>query len=111
MAVFEPLDTNRCYDNNSWKILNFENKHKESEMTNQTQLSTVQFHNQTLITFEQDNVQYVAMRPICENIGLDWAAQYSRINRDDVLSSIILMIRIVAEDGKNREMACFQLIT
>ncbi|AFI45776.1 hypothetical protein C2800_04965 [Pasteurella multocida] len=80
-------------------------------MTNQTQLSTVQFHNQTLITFEQDNVQYVAMRPICENIGLDWAAQYSRINRDDVLSSIILMIRIVAEDGKNREMACFQLIT
>ncbi len=109
MAVFEPLDTNRCYDNNSWKILNFENKHKESEMTNQTQLSTVQFHNQSLVTFEQDGIYYTAMKPICENIGLDWAAQYSRINRDDVLSSIILMIRIVAEDGKNREMACLPI--
>ncbi|HHT7758148.1 phage antirepressor N-terminal domain-containing protein [Pasteurella multocida] len=78
-------------------------------MTNQTQLSTVQFHNQSLVTFEQDGIYYTAMKPICENIGLDWAAQYSRINRDDVLSSIILMIRIVAEDGKNREMACLPI--
>lgn len=78
-------------------------------MTNQTQLSAIQFHNQTLITFEQNNVQYVAMRPICENIGLDWAAQYSRIKRDEVLNSTVVIITTVAEDSRNREMICLPI--
>ncbi len=74
-----------------------------------TQISTIQFHNQSLVTFEQDGIYYTAMKPICENIGLAWHSQYERLQRDEVLSSIILMIRIVAEDGKNREMVCLPI--
>lgn len=74
-----------------------------------TQLSTIQFHNQSLVTFEQDGIYYVAMRPICENIGLDWAAQYSRIKRDEVLNSTVVIITMVAEDCKNREMFCLPI--
>lgn len=74
-----------------------------------TQLQTIQFHNQSLVTFEQNGIHYTAMKPICENIGLAWNAQFERIRRDDVLSSTVVMINIVAEDGKNREMICLPI--
>ncbi|OOF42313.1 hypothetical protein BKK51_12965 [Rodentibacter trehalosifermentans] len=71
-------------------------------MSQSTQVSTVQFHNQTLITFEQDNLQYVAMKPICENIGLNWDGQRQRIQRDEVLNSTIVIITTpqMAESSK-----------
>ena len=67
------------------------------------------FHNQTLITLEKDGVAYVAMKPICENIGLDWEAQRQRISRDEVLNSTACMIKAVATDGKNRELLCLPI--
>ncbi|OOF84441.1 antirepressor [Rodentibacter ratti] len=74
-----------------------------------TQLSTIQFHNQSLVTFEQDGTYYTAMKPICENIGLAWEPQLLRIKRDDVLSSTMIITIIVAEDGKQREMVCLPI--
>lgn len=74
-----------------------------------TQLQAVKFNDQTPLTIEQDNVHYVAMRPICENIGLAWGSQFERINRDDVLKSTVLVIRTVAEDGKSRQMLCLPI--
>lgn len=78
-------------------------------MSNQTQLQTVQFHNQSLVTFEQNGIHYTAMKPICENIGLQWESQFNRIKRDEILSSTVVMINIVAEDRKNREMLCLPI--
>lgn len=49
-------------------------------------IQTVNFHNQSLITLQKDGVAYVAMKPICENIGLNWDAQRQRISRDEVLA-------------------------
>lgn len=51
-----------------------------------TALTPVQFHGATLTTTTIDGVPYVAMRPICEAIGIDWAAQFARIKRHPVLS-------------------------
>lgn len=76
---------------------------------NSLTLKTVDFHNQTLITLEKDNQHYVAMKPICENIGLDWEAQRQRIMRDEVLNSTAFMTKVVAEDGKKREMLCLPI--
>lgn len=45
-----------------------------------TQLQTLQFHRQSLITFEQNGTHYTAMKPICENIGLDWTANSHVLN-------------------------------
>ncbi|EIG27529.1 phage antirepressor N-terminal domain-containing protein, partial [Haemophilus paraphrohaemolyticus] len=73
-------------------------------MSNQISTQTISFNNQSLVTFEQNGVHYTAMKPICENIGLAWHAQFERMNRDEILSQCILIIRMVAEDGKNREM-------
>ncbi len=32
---------------------------------------------------------FVPVRPICDYLGIDWSAQYRRINRDPVLSEVI----------------------
>ena len=78
-------------------------------MSNQISTQTISFNNQSLVTFEQDGVHYTAMKPICENIGLAWEAQLARIKRDDILNSTMIVMIIVAEDGKNREMVCLPI--
>lgn len=72
-------------------------------------IQTVNFHEQSLITLQKDGVAYVAMKPICENIGLDWEAQRQRISRDEVLNSTACMTKAVATDGKNRELLCLPI--
>ena len=73
-------------------------------MNNQIVSQTVTFNNQELITFEQNGVQYTAMKPICENIGIDWESQRQRIKRDDILSKVACMIKATGLDGKIYEM-------
>lgn len=72
-------------------------------------LVTVDFHGQSLVAVLIDGQPYVAMQPICENIGLQWGSQYNRIQRNPVLQSTIFMTNMVAEDGKQREMVCLPL--
>ena len=38
-------------------------------------MQTVNFYGQTLLTLSHDGKHYVAMKPMCENIGLDWRGQ------------------------------------
>lgn len=78
-------------------------------MSNQISTQTISFNNQSLITFEQNGTHYIAMKPICDNIGLQWESQYNRIKRDDVLNSTMIMMIMVAEDGKKREMICLPI--
>ena len=78
-------------------------------MSNQISTQTISFNHQSLVTFEQNGIHYTAMKPICENIGLAWEPQLARIKRDDVLSSTMIVMIMVAEDGKKREMICLPI--
>jgi len=69
----------------------------------------VKFNNQQLPIYFQDGQPYVAMKPICENIGLQWEAQFKRIKRNHILNSTMSIMDIVAQDGKNREVVCLPL--
>lgn len=73
-----------------------------------------------IITAVQVNVEqqaqiYVPIRPICEYLGLDWSAQYRRINRDPVLSEAIQGVAITTtpsfegRGGGLQEMSCLPL--
>lgn len=48
--------------------------------------------------------QFVAIRPICEALGVDPEGQRQRIERDEILGPTACMIKAVAGDGKDREM-------
>ncbi|HHF5780967.1 TPA: phage antirepressor N-terminal domain-containing protein [Haemophilus influenzae] len=78
-------------------------------MSNQISTQTVSFNNQSLITIEQNGVHYVAMKPICENIGIQWESQYNRIRRDDVLNSVIFIMNMTGSDSKNYQMICLPI--
>ncbi|QTA84859.1 phage antirepressor N-terminal domain-containing protein [Desulfonema magnum] len=77
---------------------------------NQIQAATVDFHGHTLVTVLHNNAEYVAMKPVCEGMGLDWEAQRQLIERDPVLNSTACIIQVVAGDGKQRDMLCLPLI-
>lgn len=91
-------------DNQSASKTSHHNHVGNETMTSQIVPQTVTFNNQELITFEQNGVQYTAMKPICENIGIDWESQRQRIKRDDILSKVACMIKATGLDGKIYEM-------
>ena len=78
-------------------------------MADTTTLATVEFHGAHLVTTLVDGEPHVALRPICEAVGLGWNGQYERLMRHAVLAPTIRMTRTVAEDGKLREMATLPL--
>lgn len=59
-------------------------------MSNVSQkVATVNFKGDTLITLEKDGEHYVAVRPIVENMGLDWKRQSEKLNRTPNLGVFI----------------------
>lgn len=54
-----------------------------------------------------NQINFVAMKPVVEGMGLDWDKQLQRIKEHPVLGPQLSPIRgVVAEDGKRREMMC-----
>lgn len=78
-------------------------------MSHNTQIAAVDFHGHALTVITEKGQHLVAMKPICESIGLTWHGQLERIKRDEVLQSTIRVMRMVAEDGKQREITCLPL--
>lgn len=77
---------------------------------NNAQLGTVEFLGKPLTVITTDSQLLVAMRPICEGIGLDWKSQYERIKRDEVLStSMVVMTTQMPGDDQKRQVTCLPL--
>lgn len=67
----------------------------------------VPFHGNTLYLVEHNGEAYTPMKPIVEGMGLDWAAQFTKVKQR--FASTIAEIAMVAEDGKQRLMTCLPL--
>jgi len=76
-------------------------------MNPQTHLVT--FHKKKIIVFSDDFKQFVAIKPVCENIGIQWEAQLKRLKRDEKFNSTMSIMDMVGSDGKRREMVCLPL--
>lgn len=74
-------------------------------MSNQVQ--AVKFYDDTLITLEKDGEHYVAVRPIVENMGLDWGGQQKKLTENEKFNC--RHISTVAKDGKIREVLCMPI--
>jgi len=69
----------------------------------------VEFHGDYLTAIFDGETVWVAVRPIIENLGMDWSKQRRKILTDPVLSSTVAQKATVAQDGKKREMLCLPL--
>lgn len=64
-----------------------------------SQLVTVDFHGQSIFAALVNGVPYVAMKPICDNIGLQWEAQYKRIVRHPVMAGGMSIMDMPSSGG------------
>lgn len=71
-------------------------------------IELVTFHNQEIPVLSYEGKPYVAMKPICENIGLSWKGQHERIRRNEALNQGIRMIR-TPSNGGYQEVTCLPL--
>jgi hypothetical protein len=68
-----------------------------------------------LVEEEGRRVVYVPIRPVCNQLGIDWSSQRQRINRDPVLSKTtkgVVVITTPSADGRGggpQEMLCISL--
>lgn len=49
---------------------------------------------------------WIAIKPICEALGVDYSRQLRTIKSNDILKQLWSLETIVAADGKMREMSC-----
>ena len=77
--------------------------------------------DQQEVTFYEDKLPaaivengeiYVPLRPICEFLGISWATQRGRVNRDAVLSEVVRRVLMKTPGGRQTlvSMRCFFLV-
>ncbi|MDV2988164.1 UNVERIFIED_CONTAM: phage antirepressor N-terminal domain-containing protein [Methylobacteriaceae bacterium AG10] len=64
-----------------------------------TKLVTVEFHDDTLFAAERPDGIFVAPKPICDALGIEWRKQHERMKRDPVLSEGITMTVMPSPGG------------
>lgn len=62
-----------------------------------------------IVTVERNGDIFVPIKPICSALGIDFSAQYNKIQSDETLGSTIAIIAMVAADSKDREMVALPL--
>jgi hypothetical protein len=73
-------------------------------MTNLPAIVEVPFHGDNISAISVNGNPYVAVRRICENLGLDPAGQLRNLRTTHAHWSTIDIMSTVAEDGKTREI-------
>lgn len=78
-------------------------------MTEIVKTTTVARINKVDILVIENGEKRVAIKPICQALGIDEEAQRQKLNSDPILSSTTLLSKVVAADGKEREMVTIPL--
>lgn len=66
-------------------------------------LELVPFHGDAIVALREGDETYVALRPTCDSIGIEYSAQLKRLRRQPWATVVIRPT--VAADGKTRDMA------
>lgn len=76
---------------------------------NGKKLLAIPFEQQKVeVVVNDDGKPFVAMKTICENIGLDWSSQLKAVKRDTILNESINALSIDSNGGR-QEMICIPL--
>lgn len=78
-----------------------------NSITASNQTVIVPFYGQELFLVNYDGEPYTPMKPIVENMGMDWKSQFTKLKQR--FSSTVVEITIVAKDGKERLMTCLPI--
>jgi hypothetical protein len=71
---------------------------------NEIKTTTVAKINNVEILLIENGEKRVAVKPICEALGVDYSSQLQKLKSDPILSSTMGLSTTVGADGKDREM-------
>lgn len=71
------------------------------------QLSPVPFHGDTIFCVEHEGQPYSPLKPIVENMGLDWKVQYRKISANKDRWGMVIMT--IPSAGGEQKMLCLPL--
>lgn len=72
--------------------------------SHQATVTTVATINKTQIVVIENGEKRVAVKPICEALGVDFSSQLQKLKSDPILSSTVVLSTTVGFDKKEREM-------
>lgn len=73
------------------------------------EIVTVNFRGDELYGFKQADGVYLALKPVVEAMGIDWSAQYRRVQRDPILSEGIAMMATPFGRGGEQQALCLNV--
>lgn len=73
-----------------------------------SKLTTIPFRDDTLFAVEDGETIHVAVKPICDRLGLDWRGQRQRIQRTPALAKGGCMMHLPSPGG-TQETLCLRL--
>jgi len=66
----------------------------------------LEFKGKTLLFLSKDGTYFVALKPICEALNVNYDRQYRNISSDPIMGQLCAIQHMVAADGKSRKMVC-----
>jgi len=66
----------------------------------------LEFNGQTVFFVAVDGQYWIALKPICEALNVDFEAQRKNLKEDEILAQLPSEQTVVAADGKLRKMLC-----
>jgi DNA-directed RNA polymerase len=66
----------------------------------------LQFNGKNLYVLTKDGTTWIAVKPICEALGVNYNRQFQNLKDDQILGQLFAEQQMVAADGKLRKMVC-----
>ena len=73
------------------------------------EIVTVNFRGDQLYGFKADDGDYLAVKPACDAMGLDWEPQRKRIARDPVLSKATSIMAVPFGGARGQDVTCIKI--
>ncbi len=67
---------------------------------------TLEFNDIEIINTYVDGQYWIAIKPICEALNVNYKHQANQIKNDEILGQLSRQYKTVAQDGRKREMTC-----
>jgi uncharacterized protein YqgV (UPF0045/DUF77 family) len=83
-------------------------EHQEPALTPQV-IKTVDFYGDGITVALVGDDVYVPLRALTDFLGVDWTAQWRRVQRDVVLARYVRQVTMTGADGKQRDLVCLPL--
>ncbi len=73
-------------------------------MRNQTEF--LDFKGKAIYMMASNGITYIALKPICDGLKVDWIRQFKNVKDDEILGPALSVQTMQVEDKQSRQYAC-----